>query len=126
MKKILVVDDEEDFLQMLDKRLTVSGYSVVTANNGKDAIALAKSQHPDIIILDILMPQMDGWWVAEDLKERPSTRNIPLILLTAMLSKEDEEKYHSMFGGHIALAKPIDAEKLLEQIKKLLCDTAAL
>ncbi len=126
MKKVLIVDDEEDALQMLGKRLTTEGYSVITATNGKDAIALAKSQHPDIIILDIIMPEMEGGQVAAELKEHPLTRSIPLILLTAMLSKEEEEKYGSMVGGHIALAKPLDAEKLLDQMKKLLDSTAVL
>jgi len=126
MKKVLIVDDEEDVLQMLGKRLTASGYSVITATNGTDAIALAKSQHPDIIILDIIMPGMEGGEVAAELKEHPLTRSIPVILLTAMLSKTEEEKHGSMVGGHIALAKPLDIEKLLDQMKKLLCSTAVL
>jgi CheY-like chemotaxis protein len=124
MKKVLIVDDEIDILQMLGKRLTASGYSAIKATNGKDAIALAKSQHPDIIILDIIMPGMDGGQVAAELKEHPSTRNIPVILLTAILSKAEEEKYDSMVGGHITLAKPLDAEKLLDQMNKLLGSTA--
>ncbi|MFA6186756.1 MAG: response regulator [Phycisphaerae bacterium] len=126
MKKALIVDDEKDLLQMLGKRLTASGYSVITATNGRDAIVLAKSQHPDIIVLDIVMPQMDGGQVAAELKEHPSTRNIPVILLTALFSKAEEEKYGSIVGGNITLAKPFDAEKLLEQIKKLLDSTAVL
>ena len=126
MKKVLIVDDEIDILQMLGKRLTASGYSAIKATNGKDAIALAKSQHPDIIILDIIMPGMDGGQVAAELKEHPSTRNIPVILLTAMLTKAEEKKYDSMVGGHIALAKPLDAEKLLEQMKILLDSTVVL
>jgi CheY-like chemotaxis protein len=126
MKKVLIVDDEEDILKMLAKRLTVSGYSVITASNGKDAIALARSQRPDIIILDIIMPEMEGGEVASVLKEHPATKNIPLILLTAMLSKAEEERYDSIVGGHIALAKPVDAGKLLEQMKKLLDGTAVL
>jgi CheY-like chemotaxis protein len=126
MKKVLIVDDEEDVLQMLGKRLRAVGYSVITATNGTDAIALAKSQHPDIIILDIIMPGMEGGEVAAELKEHPLTRSIPVILLTAMLSKTEEEKHGSMVGGHIALAKPLDIEKLLDQMKKLLCSTAVL
>jgi CheY-like chemotaxis protein len=126
MKKVLIVDDEKDTLLMLGKRLTAGGYSVITATNGKDAIALAKSQHPDIIILDILMPEMDGGEVVAELKEHPSTRSIPVILLTAILSKAEEEKYGSVVGGNITLAKPLDAEKLLDQMKKLLGSAAVL
>jgi CheY-like chemotaxis protein len=126
LKKVLIVDDEKDTLLTLGKRLTASGYSVITATNGTDAIALAKSQHPDIIILDILMPEMDGGEVVAELKEHPSTRSIPVILLTAILSKAEEEKHGSVVGGNITLAKPLDAEKLLDQMKKLLGSAAVL
>lgn len=124
MKKVLVVDDEEDFLQVLGKRLTVSGYSVIAATNGRDAVALAKSQRPDIIVLDVVMPEMDGGQVMAELKEHPSTRSIPVILLTALFSKAEEEKYGSIVGDNTTLAKPLDAEKLLEQMGKLLESTA--
>ena len=126
MKKVLIVDDEEDMLKVLGKRLTVSGYSVITATNGRDAIVLAHSQHPDIIVLDVVMPGMDGGEVVAELKKHPSTRSIPVILLTAIFSKAEEEKYNSMVGGNITLAKPLDAEKLLDHMKKLLDSTIAL
>ncbi len=124
MKKALIVDDEEDFLSMLGKRLTASGYSVITANNGPDAIGLALLEHPDIIILDVLMPDMEGEEVAAKLKEYSQTKNIPVIFLTALPSETEEKKYRSKTDGNIIFAKPLDIEKLLEQIKKLLCDTA--
>ena len=125
MKKVLIVDDEEDYLKMLGERITFAGYSVITATNGYDAITLAKSQRPDIIILDIMMPGMDGGQVAAELKVDSSTRNIPVILLTAMLLKTEEEDHGSIIGGHITFSKPVDMEKLLDQMKKLLVGTAA-
>src|SRR4030042_94371 len=102
MKKvlILIVDDEEDLLWMLGKRLTAEGYSVLAATNGADALALAKSQHPDIIVLDIIMPEMEGGEVAAELKEHPVTRNIPVIFLTALRSKEEEKKHGLSVGEH--------------------------
>ncbi len=126
MKKvlILIVDDEEDLLWMLGKRLTAEGYSVITATNGSDAVALAKSQRPDIVVLDILMPEMEGDEVATKLKEHPLTRNIPVIFLTALRSKTEEKKYGSTVGNYITLSKPLDPEVLLDQIKKLLPVTA--
>jgi len=126
MKKVLIVDDEEDFLSMLDKRLTAEGYSVITANNGADAIGLALLEQPDIIILDVLMPEMEGEEVAAKLKEYSQTKNIPVIYLTALFPKAEEEKYRLKTNGNIIFTKPLDADKLLEQIKKLLCGAAAL
>ena len=126
MKKILIVDDDGDVLQMLGKRLTASGYSVITANNGEDAIGLALLQRPDIIILDVLMPDMEGEEVAAKLKEYSRTKNVPVIFITALFSKTEGEKYSSKAAGKIVFVKPLDADKLLEQIKKLLCSAAAL
>jgi CheY-like chemotaxis protein len=122
MKKILAVDDEKDVLLMLEKRLTAEGYSVITTTNGPNAIALAKSQHPDIIILDIAMPGMDGGEVAAKLKEHPLTRSIPVIFLTALLSKREEHQENHMIGSNITFAKPFDTEELLAQINRLLCN----
>jgi len=126
MKKvlILIVDDEEDILWMLGKRLTAEGYSVIAATNGSDAIDLAKSQHPDIVVLDIVMPEMGGSEVAEKLREHPLTRNIPVIFLTALRSNKEEKEHGSMVGNNITLSKPLDPEVLLDQIKKLLPVTA--
>jgi CheY-like chemotaxis protein len=122
MKKILVVDDDKDMLLMLEKRLTSEGYSVITATNGTSAIALAKSQHPDIIILDIVMPGMDGGEVAAKLKEHPLTRSIPVIFLTALLTKTEEYQENHTISSNITFAKPLDTEELLAQIKELLCN----
>lgn len=120
MHKILVVDDEKDVLQLLEKRLTSEGYAVITASSGFDAISLAKLKLPDLILLDILMPGVDGGEVARKLKGDPNTQNIPVIFLTALLSKKEERQVHSVIANNITFAKPIDTEKLLTQIKKLL------
>jgi len=122
MKTILVVDDEKDVLFMLEKRLTARGYSVITATNGTNAIALAKSQHPDLIILDILMPGMDGGQVAAQLQTHPLTRSIPVIFLTALLTKTEEHQNNHIINRNITFAKPIDTEELLAQIEGLLCN----
>jgi CheY-like chemotaxis protein len=121
MSKILVVDDEKDILLMLTKRLVANGYIVITADNGHDAIALAKSKSPDLIILDVLMPDMDGGEVAERLRNDPKTQNIPVIFLTALLAKNEDYKERHATARNITFAKPVDTEELLSQIKKLLC-----
>jgi DNA-binding response OmpR family regulator len=122
MKKILVVDDEKDVLLMLEKRLTAEGYSVITTTKSTNAMALAKSQHPDIIILDVVMPGMDGGEVAAKLREHPLTRSIPVIFLTALLSKTEEYQENRMIGSNITFAKPFDTEELLARINGLLCN----
>ena len=119
---ILVVDDEKDVLFMLKKRLAAEGYSVITANNGGDAVALAKSKLPDLIILDIVMPGMEGGEVAGKLKENPLTRDIPVIFLTGLFSKTEETEMGHMVGCNFAFAKPLDTEALVSQIKRLLCN----
>ncbi|MFA5251707.1 MAG: response regulator [Phycisphaerae bacterium] len=121
MKKILVVDDEKDMLLILEKRLTAAGYSVVTTNKGTNAVSLAKSHHPDIIILDVVMPGMDGGEVAAKLKEHPLTRNIPVIFLTALLTKTEEYQGDHTVSSNITFAKPFDIGELLARIKELLC-----
>ncbi|MFA6186757.1 MAG: response regulator [Phycisphaerae bacterium] len=121
MKKILIVDDDEDLLQTLGKRLTSEGYSVIKATNGADAIGLALLQRPDIIILDVLMPEMEGEEVGAKLKGYFRTKNIPVIYLTGMFPKEEEERFRLKTHGNIIFTKPLDSDKLLEQIKKLLC-----
>jgi len=120
-KKILIVDDEKDTLSVLEKALTTEGYSVITADNGKDAIMLAKSKHPELIMLDILMPDMDGAEVAARLKEHTETKNIPVIFLTCLLSKVEEKgtKDHTI-GGYVFVAKPYNVEGLLAQVERLI------
>ena len=120
-KKILIVEDDQDALKVLAKSLTVEGYSIITADNGSDAIKLAKSEHPDLIVLDLLLPDIDGEEVSAVLKEDFETQNIPVIYLTGVFPKrEDEEKDGRIVGGHVLIAKPYSLEELLTHMKKLL------
>jgi len=119
-KKILIVDDEKDMLAVLEKALTAEGYSIITADNGKDAIVLANSTHPDLIMLDIVMPGMDGAEVAARLKEDRETKDIPVIFLTCLLSKKEQrEKEGHVIKGHVFIAKPYSVEELSAQIERL-------
>ncbi len=119
-KKILIVDDEKDVLSMLKKRLTAKRYFVITATNGKDALMLAKSKHPDIIVLDILMPGMDGPEVATWLKESPKTKDIPVMFLTCLYKKAEEAEKGHQVGDEVIFAKPYDSEELVDTIERLL------
>jgi CheY-like chemotaxis protein len=118
-KKILIVDDEKDALFILEKELTGMGYSVISADNGSDALKLAKSKFPDLVILDIWMPEMDGVEFAESLKEDIRTKDIPVIFLTCLFQKREEEEQGHVISGKVFVAKPYSIEELSAQIEKL-------
>jgi putative two-component system response regulator len=117
-KKILIVDDEQDTLSVLGKGLTAEGYSIIKADNGSNALDLAKSERPDLIILDVLMPDMEGGEVARRLKEVPETEGIPVIFLTGMFPKREEEEEGRIVAGNIMFDKPYDILKLITAIEK--------
>jgi CheY-like chemotaxis protein len=112
-KKILVVDDEEDIRMVVERRLVTAGYAVVTAGNGRDGLLAAKKERPDLILLDINMPDMDGGEVGQQLKSDPGTAGIPIIYLTALADRTIREA-----GGQHFLSKPYNPKELLEAISK--------
>ncbi|MBN2453802.1 MAG: response regulator [Candidatus Omnitrophica bacterium] len=115
-KKILIVDDEADVLSVLEKRLSSAGYEVLTVDNGADAVLLAKSRKPDLILLDIMMPVMDGPAVCSALKNDIATKNIPVVFLTCLITRSDEMAEGHRIGGNFFIAKPYDPEELLKEI----------
>ena len=119
-KKILVIDDEDDTLLVLEKQLTIAGYSVITANNGKLALLLSKSHRPDLIVLDVQMPDMDGGEVACRLKESSVTKDIPVVFSTCLLSSSEADRDTHTRGGNIMLAKANDTKELITVINKIL------
>ena len=119
-KKILIVDDEPDVLLVLGKRLTSAGYDVVKAASGRDGLSKARTERPDLIILDMMMPEMSGEEVAQELKIGRETRSIPILFLTALFTKRDEAAQGHAAGGQIFFAKPYDPEELLAEVKRLL------
>ncbi len=120
--KILVVDDNVDTRKVLHHSLVKEGYEVVVASSGAQGIELTKKEIPNLIVLDISMPSMDGWSVAEELKKDSATAKIPILMLTAL--KEPEAIRKSFGSGAIAyMSKPFDLEKLKQKIKYLLLVT---
>jgi DNA-binding response OmpR family regulator len=115
-----VVDDEKDVLLVLERSLATEGYSVITAENGRDAIISAASEHPDLVILDVALPDMLGGEVAAKLKEGIENKNIPIIFLSAMFSKAEESRKGHVVGSSMMFAKPYDRQELLTAIKKIL------
>lgn len=119
-KNILIVDDEEDVLSVLAKGLTWEGYSVITTSTGSEALALAKAKQPDLIILDVLLPDIDGPEVIRRLKDAPETRDVPVIFLTGMFPKREDDHEGRMVAGHVLFDKPYDILKLISAIEELL------
>jgi DNA-binding response OmpR family regulator len=118
--KILVVDDEPDQLMIYGKMLEARGHTVITAACGSDAIALAKTNCPDLIILDIALPDIVGGDVAATLKECPQTNGIPIIFLSGIFSKMEESKMGHAVGGNTIFAKPCDLNELERAIERLI------
>jgi len=116
-KKILVVDDDEVFLKLIENDLTKVGYTVITVNNGKDAITSAKLEHPNLILLDVSLPEMDGREITRILENEPDTKNIPIIYVTALVSEEEAFVSRHIKGKHF-IAKPYNLNTLLVQVEK--------
>ncbi len=114
-KTILVVDDEADALEMLQYNLRKEGYVVTTARDGKKAIESAR-QVPDLILLDVLLPEMDGWEVCKTLKRDPGTASIPVLFLTAKESEFDEVLGLEL-GADDYIVKPIAIRSLMARVK---------
>ena len=119
MPKVLIVDDEPDNIELLGRRLTRRGYSVIAAHSAEEAIAKSIAEMPDIILMDIKMPQVDGLEATRRLKGNATTRAIPIITLTAHAMAEDRELAIAA-GADDYESKPVDLPKLLEKMEGLL------
>ena len=115
-KTILVVDDEANVRRFLSYELTKRGYRVIEASNGTETIGLVRKHHPDLITLDVLMPDIDGFDVTTLLKSDPNTKDIPILILSVV---EDKEKGYKL-GANDYLTKPLDTKVLMNKIARLL------
>ena len=118
MTKILLVEDNEDNRDMLSRRLERKDYTVALAVDGQDGVEKAESEQPDIILMDMSLPVMDGWEATQTLKKNPATASIPVIALTAHAMSSDREKALEA-GCDDYDTKPVDFPRLLEKIAKL-------
>ena len=115
-KKILVIDDEPEMVDMLRIRLEDEGYGIITALNGEEGLKKAEGDHPDLILLDILLPGMSGLEVAKRLRESKATKDVPIIMVTALIGG-DAMRTGLKSGAAYFISKPFDPEELLTQIK---------
>jgi len=118
-KRILVVDDEKDLIKLIDMRLKTAGYEVLTALDGREGLEMARKEKPDLIILDVMLPKLEGNQVCKMLKGDALYKNIPIIILTGRVQKKDEELAIEA-GADSFLQKPFESADLLEKIKVLL------
>lgn len=117
--RILLVDDDSSILKVYRKRLEIAGYDVVTARDGEEALAKMRGARPDLVVLDIMLPKLNGYEVCTRLKQAPATKQIPIVMFTAK-DRPQEHVAGLMVGADAYLSKTCEAETLLEQIERLL------
>lgn len=120
-KRILAVDDESDVLLIIKTALISEGYAVTTASNGPDALALAQEQRPDLIVLDMMMPEMSGFEVLQELRSREETHSVPVIMLTGV---SDKSKIRQAIDSGIDyyIVKPFEFHDLISKVRVAISD----
>lgn len=118
-KRILVVDDETELVNTIKMRLETNDYEVLVAYDGYEALEKARKEKPDLIVLDLILPKMDGYKVCGLLKRDTRYARIPIIMLTARVREEDKKMGEEM-GAEAYITKPFEPQILLEKIKELL------
>lgn len=117
-KKILVVEDNPQMRNIVSIRLEINGYSVITAENGEEALEKAKKENPDLMILDLMLPKINGFEVSRMLKFDDKYKKLPIIVLSALDQKGDREKAMKS-GADAYFIKPFELESILAKIKEL-------
>ena len=123
-KKILVVDDEKDLTALVSLHMKMAGFEVLTASNGEKALDLSREEKPDLIILDLMLPKIDGWQVCERLRQDIATQDIPVIMLTARAETEDKLKGFEA-GADDYVTKPFSPRELVARVKRVLARAEA-
>ena len=119
MPRILVVEDNEGNRDVLTRQLQHQGYDVVTAFDGKQAVEMARSESPDLVLMDLNLPDIDGWEAARQIRGSPEISRLPIIAISAHARSDDEEQAITA-GCNKFHTKPVDFSRLLDQIESLL------
>lgn len=119
VETILCVDDEKMILGLLESIFTQEGFAVLTALDGRRGLQLAKEKKPDLVLLDVMMPGMDGFQVCRELRSDPAMAKLPIVILTAMQDPQLTRKWFEA-GATLALRKPFDREQLLRTLRMAL------
>jgi two-component system alkaline phosphatase synthesis response regulator PhoP/two-component system response regulator VicR len=116
--KVLVCDDERHIVRLIQVNLERQGYNVVTAFDGKEGLEKIRSEKPNLVVLDVMMPYMDGFEVLKTIRREPDTENLPVIMLTAKAQDKDVfEGYH--YGADMYLTKPFNPMELVTFVKRI-------
>ena len=118
MKKVLIVDDEPNILMSLEFLMKKENYQVFIARNGAEALAIIADEKPDAVILDIMMPEVDGYEVCEKVKTSEETKDMKVVFLSAKSKEADIQKGYDM-GADLYLTKPFSTRKLVKEVKSL-------
>ena len=124
MAKVLLVEDNASARRLVEFTLQQEGHVVVTANNGKEGLEKAQVEQPDVIVMDIMMPQMGGYEACLRLREIPTTAHIPIMILSAK-SQQLDKSFGMMAGADDYLEKPVDPQVIAEHVKKLVARGAS-
>jgi len=119
MTRILYVEDNEDNIYVVKNRFTRAGFTVLVATDGEQGVAMAATERPDLILMDLRLPVLDGWEATRRIKAQPETRHIPIIALTAHAMSGDREKALAA-GCDDFDTKPVELPRLLEKVRALL------
>lgn len=123
MPKVLIVEDNEMNRDMLSRRLTRKGYHVIMAIDGEEGVSMASDESPDLILMDMSLPKIDGWEATRRIKKKEGTRSIPVIALTAHAMSEDREKALEA-GCDEFETKPVEFPRLLNKIKTFIGESS--
>lgn len=118
-KKILIVDDEKNLIALVGVHMQMAGYDPLFAGDGEEALTIAAQEHPDLMILDLMIPKIDGWGVCQRVRERPNLKHIPIIMLTAKAEIEDKLKGFEL-GADDYVTKPFSPKELVARVNRVL------
>jgi DNA-binding response OmpR family regulator len=123
-KRLVYIEDEQEMIDLVRLILTRKGFDVIGANGGREGLDTVRKEKPDLVLLDLMMPDLDGWEVYQQMKADESTRSIPVIVVTAKAQSIDK-----VLGLHIAkvedyISKPFSPQELIESVEKVLSDRA--
>lgn len=120
--KLLIVDDDMTLRELYEERMRAEGYTILSATDGEEAIQKATSEHPDVILLDVMMPKINGIDVMKMLREKEETADIPIIILTALVQEIDKIKGMMKAGDGYLIKSEIMPKDVVEKVKQSLAD----